>query len=386
MMWWYLSRTPSSASNAKPSDQYSTITLHNSIFPVSDSGLFNDICIVEIPNKPLIDHNKDNNKSSSKQVETFPCSSWEWFAYQFSPTQFHSVVVPRVLSPVFRIQVIGVLPEHFLCAKLVQSPHQPHATLCTYSCSENSLHDVPKMNCEDRNPFGAACALRDDWLYVAGGYKGKSSNIDPSSYLNSVERLNLKTWEWQSLQNMQEPRAFADGFTHKGRFFVVGGSATLKHSAEIYNPSTNSWVCLKSFVPKEADGFTAASLNGRLMLLTWSDQLGVKLWLWTVLVNPNLICRCRLISFFPNQIVERPRLKSHGAKMVQVGGKEVWVLVGESDRFCLQVDGSNALPVFPAPMFRPGDGHEAVQKGHIYAFSFTDGVGLSWRKIPVYSI
>lgn len=212
------------------------------------------------------------------------------------------------------------------------------------------------------------------------------ADIDPSSYLSSVERLNLKTWEWQSLQNMQEPRAFADGFTHKGRFFVVGGSATLKHSAEIYNPSTNSWVCLKSFVPKEADGFTAASLNGRLMLLTWSDQLGVKLWLWTVLVNPNLICRCRLISFFPNQIVERPRLKSHGAKMVQVGGKEVWVLVGESDRFCLQVDGSNAWPVFPAPMFRPGDGHEAVQKGHIYAFSFTDGVGLSWRKIPVYSI
>lgn len=187
MMWWYLSRTPSSASNAKPNDQYSTITLHNSIFPVSDSGIFNDICIVEIPNKPLIDHNKDNNKSNSKQVETFPCSSWEWFAYQFSPTQFHSVVVPRALSPVFRIQVIGVLPEHFLCAKLVQSPHQPHATLCTYSCSGNSLHDVPKMNCEDRNPCGAACALRDGWLYVAGGYKGKSSskycyNVQPVSF------------------------------------------------------------------------------------------------------------------------------------------------------------------------------------------------------------
>ncbi|KAM0996291.1 hypothetical protein ACFX13_006369 [Malus domestica] len=75
------------------------------------------------------------------------------------------------------------------------------------------------MNREDRNLLGAACALLDGWFYVAGGYKVNPSNIDPSSYLNSAERLNLKTWKWQALQNMQNPRAFASGFTHKGRFF-----------------------------------------------------------------------------------------------------------------------------------------------------------------------
>lgn len=156
---------------------------------------------------------------------------------------------------------------------------------------------------------------------------------------------------------MQNPRALASGFTHKGRFFVVGGSKALEYSAKIYNPSTNSWVFLKSFVPKEAEGFTIASLNGWLMILTWSDQLGVKLWLWTVLGNnPNSICRCRLIGFLPNQIIERSRIKAHGARMVPVGRKEVWVFVGEREKLWLEVDGSNAWPVFPAPAFRPGNG------------------------------
>ncbi|KAM5583660.1 hypothetical protein ABKV19_003505 [Rosa sericea] len=376
---WYLSRTPS---NRKPNDD-SNFSLRNSIFTVSDSGFFQDICMIEVPNKSVVDH-EEPNKEEEACPFSFSFPKWEWFAYLCSPTQFHSVAVPRD-SSMFRVQVIGILPQHFLCAKLVRGP-KPYVTLCNYSCSENSLNDVPKMNCADRNLFGAACAILDGWLYVAGGYKDNSLDTSPSSQLNSAERLNLKTWQWEALQNMPNPRAFASGIAHGGRFFVVGGgnNAALKHSAEIYNPSNNSWGSLKSFVPQEADGFTATSLNGRLMILTWSDQLGVKLWMYTVITRPILIYNCRRIGFLPNQIVERPRLKAHGARMVPVGGKEVWVLVGENERI-FQVDGSSAWPVFPAPMYKPGEGHEVVSKGHIYAFSF-HGVRISWRQIPVYSV
>ena len=73
-----------------------------------------------------------------------------------------------------------------------------------------------------------------------------------------------------------------------------------------------------------------------MVILTWSDQLGVKLWRWTVLSNnPNSICRFRLIGFLPNQIIERSRIKEHGARMVPVGGKEAWVFVGEREKFWL---------------------------------------------------
>ncbi|KAJ0084191.1 hypothetical protein Patl1_30918 [Pistacia atlantica] len=195
--------------------------------------------------------------------------------------------------------------------------------------------------------------------------------------------LNLKTWEWQALPPMHIPRAFGTGLALNNKFCIVGGGTTLKRSAEIYDPSKNSWQLLESFVPKEADGFAVASLNSRLLLLTWSNWLGVKLWMWNKLINLN-IGGWRLISFFPNQQVERLRVRQYGARMVRVG-KEVWVSVGENESVC-QVDGGSAWPVFPAPMFRPDDGHEIVQKGHIYAFHFTAGGRISWRQIPVYSI
>ncbi|KAL6204591.1 hypothetical protein ACLB2K_021858 [Fragaria x ananassa] len=151
----------------------------------------------------------------------------------------------------------------------------------------------------------------------------------------SVERLNLKTWQWEALKNMPNRRAFAYGIAHKDRFFVVGdgSNAALKHSAEMYNPSNKSW---------------------------------------------------RLLGLLPNQIAERPRLKAHGARMVPVVGKEVWVLVGENERV-FRVDGSCAWPVFPAPMYKPNERHEVVSKGYICAFSFL-GDRVSWRQIPVYSV
>lgn len=59
-------------------------------------------------------------------------------------------------------------------AKLDPGPVQ-HAILCAYSRINCTWQDVPKMHCEDWNPIGAAGALLDGWLYLAGGYKGKPS-------------------------------------------------------------------------------------------------------------------------------------------------------------------------------------------------------------------
>ena len=200
------------------------------------------------------------------------------------------------------------------------------------------------------------------------------ADIDPSYYLNSAEQLNLKTWQWEALPNMRHSRAFSSGISHKGWFLVVGGcrDSNLKHSVEIFNPRNKSWVFRNSFVPQEADSFTATSFNGNLMVLTWSDQLGVKLWHYrNAAVNPTLILMFHrsLISYLPCQKVEMRRvIKEHGARMISVRGQEVWLLVGENERIC-QVDRSCDWSVFPAPVYRPSEGHEVLNKGYVYAFS-----------------
>eukprot|EP00257_Ricinus_communis_P011589 XP_002532853.2 kelch repeat and BTB domain-containing protein 13 [Ricinus communis] len=376
---WHLSRkpnTPSRTTTLPNNNNLQPFSPRNSIFPISDTGVFKNICIIRLVNKDDDDQHVHCNNNS--------CNLWDFFAYLSSPTQFHSVAIPR--CPSFRIEVIAILSDNFLCTKFTLGPN-PFSSLCTYTCSDNELSDVPKMHCEDRNLVAAAAAFLDGFLYLAGGYKGNPPDVEPSVYLNMSERLNLKTWEWQTLPDMQNQRAFATGAAHRNKFYVVGGStiATLKHSAEIYDPKTNSWKFVNSFVPKEADGYAVASFNGQLLILTWSDRLGMKLWLWIEMASPNSFGnRPRLISCFPCKQIEMMTLRQNGANMVRVG-RELWIVVGKNDRI-FQVDGRCAWPVFPAPFFRPSDEHKVQHKEEIYALSFSRGLRVTWRKIPVYYI
>ncbi|XP_059660750.1 F-box/kelch-repeat protein At1g74510-like isoform X2 [Cornus florida] len=198
---------------------------------------------------------------------------------------------------------------------------------------DNSWHDFPKMQCEHRNPIAAAAAIVDKFLYLAGGYEG-----------NPTQRFNLSTGEWQALPSMQKARAFATGIAHKGKFYVFGG-ATPKHSAEIYDPPSNTWLSIDSFVPEEADGYAVTSTFMNLVILTWSDPLGVKLWLRVEKSNEALENGTwTIVSDFPNnEEVDRLRFRHHGAKMVKLGN-EVCVLMGKTD--CVwRVGGPVAWPI-----------------------------------------
>ncbi|XP_059660744.1 uncharacterized protein LOC132307097 [Cornus florida] len=234
------------------------------------------------------------------------------------------------------------------------------------------------MQCERRNPFASAGAIMDHCLYVAGGYEGNLTHAEPSAYLNSAKRLNLKTREWQALPSMQKARAFATGLAHRGKFYVFGG-ATPKDSAEIYNPLSNTWLPLNSFLREEAEGFAVTTMLGNLVILTWSDRLGIKLWLRVGENNEDLeIGNWKMVCFFPNTEVERSQFRRHGATMVRLG-KEVLVLVGGLGTCVWRVDAPVEWPIFPAPNFRPGVEHEVVHGGHIHAFTIQDDGTLGWR-------
>ncbi|EEF29530.1 conserved hypothetical protein [Ricinus communis] len=136
---WHLSRkpnTPSRTTTLPNNNNLQPFSPRNSIFPISDTGVFKNICIIRLVNKDDDDQHVHCNNNS--------CNLWDFFAYLSSPTQFHSVAIPR--CPSFRIEVIAIF--------------------------DNELSDVPKMHCEDRNLVAAAAAFLDGFLYLAGGYKG----------------------------------------------------------------------------------------------------------------------------------------------------------------------------------------------------------------------
>ncbi|GAB4824401.1 hypothetical protein Ancab_007288 [Ancistrocladus abbreviatus] len=383
---WYLSRTPRSYSKSQLNDSLYFHLRRNSIFPLTESGVPDEISIVVDTTTagPAAERLSPDQPPENITGNT----QWQWFAYQDTQMEFRAIAVPR--TPSTQIQVIAILPDYFLCAKIINSPSN-EAVLCTYSRKSNLLEELPEAKEEEekeeeegRDIMSAACAIVNGWLYIAGGYKkGYSSAADQQATpLNSAQRLNLKKLKWKSLPPMLKARTHASGVAHGGKFYVIG-DGNFDRSAEVYNTTTKSWQQIARFVPKEADGYAVTSNNEHIVLLTWSDYLGVKLWRWGGTGHP-LGPRWQLLRWLQSSKVYRDRLHQHGARMVQFG-KEILILVGLTDGLCW-VGGSCTLPVLPPPWFRPRDAQQVLHYEHVDAVSLRAGGRSACRQIPVYKI
>lgn len=370
---WYLSRSPqlhskeSENENKHPSKTPTFISA-TSIFPTSDSGFFDEISLVQVQNKSIFD------------------APWDWFAYQPSPTQFQAVVIPPTpSSSSLSVKVVYVSPNgKFLCAVTDKNSVRPFANLCMYSPHDHLWDKALKISYDVRNPMVAATAIMDHCLYLAGGYIGSDSCVEPVDYLNSAERLNFETGEWEVLPPMHRERSSAKGVAFQGKFYVIGGREDDRYSAEMYDPQSKEWKYIKYFLPSEFDGYAICSMNKPvvMLLMTWSGLVGIKLWLWKGLSKGSAIGNWGFFGYHPNQ-VERHKFKHHGIRLVKVGN-EMWILPGDESGRDFYVNEGYAWPTFPAPTFMPSAKHSVKQNEHIYAFSVRIRI-LSWRKVSVYS-
>lgn len=92
--------------------------------------------------------------------------------------------------------------------------------------------------------FFACAAVENHGIFVAGGHDNFKSA------LKSAELYNVDKDEWTSVAPMNEERDESTGLCIEGSFCVVSGYASnaqgqFNESAEVYNPSTNSWTLLE---------------------------------------------------------------------------------------------------------------------------------------------
>ncbi|KAH7284602.1 hypothetical protein KP509_34G061900 [Ceratopteris richardii] len=88
-----------------------------------------------------------------------------------------------------------------------------------------------------------ASASCGEFAYVAGGF-GPADSTGALKLLNSAERYNSLTGQWEYLPPMSVPRQKCSGFFMDGKFYVIGGKDANHQpimSGEEYNPSTGMW-------------------------------------------------------------------------------------------------------------------------------------------------
>ncbi|MCO5586693.1 hypothetical protein L7F22_040635 [Adiantum nelumboides] len=109
-----------------------------------------------------------------------------------------------------------------------------------YDLVTNSWERGPSM-VNPRCLFASASC--GDYAYVAGGF-GPANSPGALTLLNSAERYNSDTGEWERLPPMCKARHKCSGFFMDGKFYVIGGRDANHQpimSGEEYNPVTGLW-------------------------------------------------------------------------------------------------------------------------------------------------
>ncbi|XP_054161307.1 kelch-like protein 20 [Oppia nitens] len=106
---------------------------------------------------------------------------------------------------------------------------------------------------------GLALVAHNGFIYAIGGYNGNS--------LNTMERYDTKTQQWQPMANMQNTRHFFGSASFMDKIYVCGGYGNSDgKSCETYDTKTNQWTQIESMLLKRY-GYKLIAFNDKLYAL-----------------------------------------------------------------------------------------------------------------------
>ncbi|XP_054161302.1 kelch-like protein diablo [Oppia nitens] len=83
---------------------------------------------------------------------------------------------------------------------------------------------------------GLSLVAHNGFIYAIGGI------IKDNSILNTMERYDTKTQQWQPMANMTNNRCYFGSASFMGKIYVCGGYGNSNYkSCETYDPNTNQW-------------------------------------------------------------------------------------------------------------------------------------------------
>ncbi|XP_054161299.1 kelch-like protein 5 [Oppia nitens] len=129
---------------------------------------------------------------------------------------------------------------------------------CEYYSQNNKEWSFVTPMSHKRN--GLALVAHNGFIYAIGGNNGKE-------YLNTMERYDTKTQQWQPMANMTNTRGYFGSASFMGKIYVCGGEGNSDgKSCETYDPKTNQWTQIASMLLERA-GFKLIAFNNKLYAL-----------------------------------------------------------------------------------------------------------------------
>ena len=175
--------------------------------------------------------------------------------------------------------------------------------------------------------YGHGTCYLNGFVYVIGGFEHRDSDSPVFSTLKSCEKLNIKTFRWEKVTNLNQARAFSGVVGFNDQFvYAFGGyfNETLLGTIEKFDPLVGSWTSLYVSMNDKIAKMGVVEYFGNIVLLGG--------------INSNFDMLREVWKFDPKKLVfsSMERMKHHrvGLQSCVVFDNYIYVFGGNNQMSC----------------------------------------------------
>ena len=138
-----------------------------------------------------------------------------------------------------------------------------------FEINSNNINEVNTLKNMQMRRYGHFTIYFNNYFYSIGGYEHIDRKDEMYSTLKNCERFDIRKNKWETISNLNHPRAFFGCVIYKGSIFVFGGvyNDQLLSSIEKYDIYSDIWTTYPIKLPEKLSKMGVINYNNQVIFI-----------------------------------------------------------------------------------------------------------------------
>ena len=138
-----------------------------------------------------------------------------------------------------------------------------------FEINSNNINEVNTLKNMQMRRYGHFTIYFNNYFYSIGGYEHIDRKDEMYSTLKNCERFDIRKNKWETISNLNHPRAFFGCVIYKGSIFVFGGvyNDQLLSSIEKYDIYSDIWTTYPIKLPEKLSKMGIINYNNQVIFI-----------------------------------------------------------------------------------------------------------------------
>ena len=176
--------------------------------------------------------------------------------------------ISRLLGT-FRYSSICTIPGQKMILTGGRKSFNNEPSNMVFEINSNNINEVNTLKNMQMRRYGHFTIYFNNYFYSIGGYEHIDRKDEMYSTLKNCERFDIRKNKWETISNLNHPRAFFGCVIYKGSIFVFGGvyNDQLLSSIEKYDIYSDIWTTYPIKLPEKLSKMGVINYNNQVIFI-----------------------------------------------------------------------------------------------------------------------